>query len=150
MAAYYVMLGFQVIDSVEKDGKQVAIHFTRNFGANQDDLHLSMEVAWKMIDLTVAMCISPFAKSYIQYHKMEQAMEKLFIKDLKILWKSPPKSSMLYTRVYGPGWKFQAENLERCLQAVYITRPKLSRLSRPVRWTTKVNSTEDEQVENFI
>lgn len=89
-----------------------------------------MEIPWNMLDLTIGACITSFAESYILYHKMEQAIEKLYIKDLKILWNFPPDSEILYTRLYGPYWKHYAENLEKCVEAVYIHNPKLTRLRK--------------------
>lgn len=89
-----------------------------------------MEVPWNMLDLVIGACISSFAESYILYHKMEQAIEKLYIKDLRILWMFPPDSPILYTRLFGPYWKHYAENLEKCVEAVYILNPKLTRLRK--------------------
>lgn len=93
--------------------------------------HLTLEIPWKIIDLTVGVCIKSFAPSYIMYHKMEQAMEKIFTKDLRTLWKRPPEQEVFYTRLYGPNWKYYLEKLEACITAVYKMNPKLSRLRRP-------------------
>ncbi|CAL8094542.1 unnamed protein product [Orchesella dallaii] len=104
--------------------------------------HLTMEIPWNVIDLTVGICIDEFSGSYMLYHKMEQALEKLFTKDLRILWKYPPASATFYTRLYGPYWQHYAENLEKCVEAVYLQNRKLSRLRRPdetLQSTTRIS-----------
>lgn len=96
-----------------------------------------------MIDLTVGMCINSFAQSYTLYHKMEQTLEKLFTKDLKTLWRSPPLDRSFYTRIYGPYWMYYAKSLEKCVEAVYIQNPKLPRLRRPDEATGKRKSSSE-------